>query len=157
MFATIDVTPIRDPASAVYVSDKGEGTPFPSRQSGERRTPADQSGRTSFQAYAHAAPYILQAPSEGQSAILAAAQESEGVLLDAKAIADREARIALLVKKFEGNGRVEDDARFEILTARMRRLEEPEDADLLARLSTVVSEIESASANLEAVKRKYGL
>ena len=69
----------------------------------------------------------------------------------------RDARVALLARKYEGVSTVEDEARIGILTQRLRKLlprVTPGDVDAL---STMVGELEAVSANLDAIRSKFGL
>jgi hypothetical protein len=69
----------------------------------------------------------------------------------------RDARVALLARKYEGLSTVEDDARLAILTARLRKLTPRVTSADLDKLTTMVGELEDVSANLDAIRSKFGL
>ena len=69
----------------------------------------------------------------------------------------RDARVALLARKYEGLSTVEDDARLAILTARLRKLSPRVTNADLDRLTTIVGELEQVSSNLDAIRSKFGL
>jgi hypothetical protein len=155
MFATADVTPITQPVSAVYFADRGSGTPL-REYSTEKESLIPREGETPLSAYASAAPYIIRVPGQVGESPNSEVHTGEP-MLNAKQLAEREARIALLVRKFEGAGSIEDDARFKILTARMRRLEQTSDERVYRLLSDVVSDIEAVTENLDSIRAKFGL
>lgn len=69
----------------------------------------------------------------------------------------RDARVALMARKYEGASTTEDIARIEILTQRLRRLSPrvtPEDIEVV---SGMVDQLEGISSNLEAVRAKFKL
>lgn len=69
----------------------------------------------------------------------------------------RDARVALLARKYEGLSTVEDDARLAILTARLRKLSPRVTNADLDRLTTIVGELEQVSSNLDAIRSRFGL
>lgn len=69
----------------------------------------------------------------------------------------RDARVALLARKYEGISTVEDDARLAILTARLRKLSPRVTSADIDKLTTMVGELEQVSSNLEEIRRKFGL
>lgn len=69
----------------------------------------------------------------------------------------RDARVALLVRKFEGQSTVEDDARLAILTERLRKLSPRVTSADIDNATTMVGELEQVSANLDAIRSKFGL
>lgn len=69
----------------------------------------------------------------------------------------RDDRVALLVRRFEGVATTEDEARIEILTQRLRKLSPRVTPTDLDHLSTMVTELEQVSENLEQIRRKFGL
>lgn len=69
----------------------------------------------------------------------------------------RDARVALLARKYEGLSTVEDDARLAILTARLRKLSPRVTSGDIDKLTTMVGELEQVSSNLEEIRSKFGL
>lgn len=76
---------------------------------------------------------------------------------DDPVIRARDARIALLARKYEGISTTEDDARLQILTQRLRRLGPRVTPEDLNSLSTMVKQLEETSADLEEIRGKFGL
>ncbi len=79
------------------------------------------------------------------------------VLHDDPAGRARDARAALLARKYEGLATVEDDARFAILTARLRKLTPRVTSADIEKLDAMVGELEQVSANLDEIRSKFGL
>jgi hypothetical protein len=69
----------------------------------------------------------------------------------------RDARVALLAKKYEGVATTEDDARFAILTARLRKLDPRVTDQDHAALNAIVADLEDASSSLDTIRSKFGL
>lgn len=69
----------------------------------------------------------------------------------------RDARVALLARKYEGLSTVEDDARLAILTARLRKLSPRVTSTDIDNLTTMVGELEQVSSNLDEIRSKFGL
>ena len=69
----------------------------------------------------------------------------------------RDARVALLARKYEGLSTVEDDARLAILTARLRKLSPRVTSVDIDKLTTMVGELEQVSSNLDEIRSKFGL
>jgi hypothetical protein len=69
----------------------------------------------------------------------------------------RDARIALLARRYEGESSVEDDARIEILTLRLRRLSPRVTKTDLEGVEQMVEDLEGVAANLDAIRSKFGL
>jgi len=69
----------------------------------------------------------------------------------------RDARVARRAKKYEGVATTEDDARFAILTARLRKLDPRVTDQDHAALSAIVADLEDASSSLDAIRSKFGL
>lgn len=76
---------------------------------------------------------------------------------DDPVIRARDARVALLARKYESISTTEDDARLQILTQRLRRLSPRVTPEDLNRLSTMVGELEETSADLDEIRGKFGL
>lgn len=85
------------------------------------------------------------------------APAKEAVVHENAADRARGARVALLARKCEGLSTVEDDARLAILTARLRKLTPRVTSADLDNLTTMVGELEQVSANLDAIRSKFGL
>jgi hypothetical protein len=69
----------------------------------------------------------------------------------------RDRRIELLVRKFDKVSTTEDDARFHILTQKLRRLVPRVSERETIQLASTVAMIEEFTADLDATKKKYGL
>ena len=69
----------------------------------------------------------------------------------------RDRRIELLVRKFDKTSTTEDDARFHILTQKLRRLVPRVTERETNQLASTVAMIEELTADLDATKTKYGL
>ena len=69
----------------------------------------------------------------------------------------RDARAVLLARTYEGGATVEDNARFAILTARLRKLSPRFTIDDIEKLDTMVGELEQVSANLDEIRSTFGL
>jgi hypothetical protein len=89
-----------------------------------------------------------------------AAQEPGGGVVqhreDAVARA-RDARIALLARRYEGGSSVEDDARIEILTLRLRKLSPRVTKSDVEGVEKMVADLEEVAANLDQIRSKFGL
>ena len=83
--------------------------------------------------------------------------EQLGPEADDPVIRVRDERVALLVRKYEGMSTTEDEARFQILTQRLRRLSPRVTPEDLNSLSTMVGHLEETSADLDAIRGKFGL
>jgi hypothetical protein len=81
-----------------------------------------------------------------------AANQDDGELLKA-----RDVRLALLARKYEGAASVEDTARLQILTERLRKLSPRVTDRDMDQVAEMVADAESISARLAAVKEKFGL
>jgi hypothetical protein len=69
----------------------------------------------------------------------------------------REERIALLARRHEGAGSIEDDARFQILTERLRRLAPRVTPRDFEPIEAALTAVESAASTLEALRAKFGV
>lgn len=69
----------------------------------------------------------------------------------------RRARVSLLARKYEGASSVEDDARIDILTERLRRLSPRVTKTDLETMSKMVEDLEEVSLNLEQIRENFGL
>ncbi len=69
----------------------------------------------------------------------------------------RDRRLELLARQFVGESSPEDDARFHILTQRLRRLVPSVSADAWQALDTVTSTLEEVSGNLDELKKQFDL
>lgn len=69
----------------------------------------------------------------------------------------RDARVALLARKYEGVSTTEDEARIEILTQRLRKLSPRVTTTDLDNLSTMIGQLEEVSSNLDEIRSKFGL
>jgi hypothetical protein len=69
----------------------------------------------------------------------------------------RDARLALLARKYEGTASIEDGARLQILTERLRKLSPRVTSEDVAQVEDMVSEAERIAARLDAVKKKFRL
>ena len=76
---------------------------------------------------------------------------------DDPVIRARDARVALLARKYESISTREDDARLQILTQRLRRLSPRVTPEDLNSLSTMVDQLEETSADLDEIRAKFGL
>ncbi len=76
---------------------------------------------------------------------------------DDPVIRARDARVALLARKYESISTTEDDARLQILTQRLRRLSPRVTREDLNSLSTMVGQLEETSADLDEIRGKFGL
>jgi hypothetical protein len=77
--------------------------------------------------------------------------------LDDEVMKARDARLALLARKYEGTASIEDGARLQILTERLRKLSPRVTSSDVEQVTDMVSEAERIAARLEAVKKKFGL
>jgi hypothetical protein len=77
--------------------------------------------------------------------------------LDDEVMKARDARLALLARKYEGTASIEDGARLQILTERLRKLSPRVTSRDVEQVADMVSEAERVAARLEAVKKKFGL
>ncbi len=68
----------------------------------------------------------------------------------------RDARVALLARNCEGTSTVEDDARFEILTQRLRKLRPRVEREDIGAISDMVDQLETVSDNLDEIRSKFG-
>ncbi len=89
----------------------------------------------------------LENPVEGESEV------SENPAIDVA----RDARIALLVQKYEGAATNEDNTRLDILTQRLRKLSPRTTPHELDILTAMVEEIEQISDDVQSLRNKYGL
>lgn len=71
--------------------------------------------------------------------------------------AARTRRIELLVRQFDKETSIEDDARLLILTQKLRRLSPSVPDEAWAYLSTATSALEQVSSDLEAIRAQFGL
>jgi len=71
--------------------------------------------------------------------------------------AARDRRLELLARQFVGESSPEDDARFHILTQRLRRLVPSVSNDAWQSLDTATSTLEEVSAHLEELKKQFDL
>jgi hypothetical protein len=69
----------------------------------------------------------------------------------------RDLRLALLARKYEGAASVEDTARLQILTERLRNLAPRVTAKDVEQVALMVADAEVIAAKLAAVKDKFGL
>jgi hypothetical protein len=69
----------------------------------------------------------------------------------------RDARLALLARKYEGAASVEDTARLQILTERLRKLSPRVTEKDVEQVAEMVADAEGIAARLAAVKEKFGL
>jgi len=69
----------------------------------------------------------------------------------------RDRRLELLARQFVGESSPEDDARFHILTQRLRRLVPSVSADAWKALDTATSTLEEVSGNLDELKKQFDL
>ncbi len=69
----------------------------------------------------------------------------------------RDARLALLARKYEGTASVEDTARLQILTERLRKLAPRVTAADVEQVAEMVADAEGIASRLAAVKEKFGL
>jgi hypothetical protein len=153
MFMNVDVTPISAPNIAnVFMAETADGTPF-LRESLKRiaRQPREDE-QTPFLALGSAVSDATEPIVNG-----VAVQSDDPNVTDPQVTSLRDGRIALLVKKYEGAGSVEDDARFQILTERMRKLERPMADQAHAVLFEILSSIEAAATRADSVRAKFGL
>lgn len=70
---------------------------------------------------------------------------------------DRDARVALLARKYEGVSTTEDEARIEILTQRLRKLSPRVTTKDLDNVSAMLGQLEEVSSNLDEIRGKFGL
>jgi hypothetical protein len=76
---------------------------------------------------------------------------------DDEVLKARDARLALLARKYEGVASAEDGARLQILTERLRKLAPRVTPHDLEQVVEMVADAESIAARLAAVKDKFGL
>ncbi len=77
---------------------------------------------------------------------------------DTAVVSARDARLALLVKKYESERfSREDDARLEMLTRRLRRLSPRVTAADLDRLDAVVEKLEEISSDIDSLRNEFGV
>jgi hypothetical protein len=76
---------------------------------------------------------------------------------DEEVVNARDARLALLARKYEGMASVQDIARLRILTERLRKLAPRVTAHDVEQVAGMVAEAEGIAAGLDAVKKKFGL
>jgi hypothetical protein len=69
----------------------------------------------------------------------------------------RDARLALLARKYEGSASVEDTARLQILTERLRKLSPRVTEKDVEQVAEMVADAEGIAARLAALKEKFGL
>jgi hypothetical protein len=69
----------------------------------------------------------------------------------------RDVRLALLARKYEGAASVEDTARLQILTERLRKLSPRVTDRDVEQVAEMVADAEAISARMAAVKEKFGL
>ena len=69
----------------------------------------------------------------------------------------RRARVSLLARKYEGASSVEDDARIDILTERLRRLSPRVTNTDLGTMSKMVEDLEKVSLNINRIRENFGL
>ncbi len=69
----------------------------------------------------------------------------------------RDVRLALLARKYEGTASVEDTARLQILTERLRKLAPRVTHQDVEQITEMVADAEGIAARLAAVKEKFGL
>lgn len=74
-----------------------------------------------------------------------------GVSLDAAS----DARVSLLVQKYEGKSTKEDSARLEILTQRLRRLSPRVTSEDIAALGIMVDQLEEISDDIDQIAKKF--
>lgn len=83
------------------------------------------------------------------------AQNHDNAIAEVETVRDR--RLRLLAAKFENETTYEDDARLQLLTARLRRLAPRVTMESVDALKAAADTIESASSELEAMKRRLGV
>jgi hypothetical protein len=66
-----------------------------------------------------------------------------------------EARLNLLARKYEGTWNSENEARFQILTQRLRRLDPRVTSKELDSMKTVVGQLEDVSSMLSDIQQKF--
>jgi hypothetical protein len=76
---------------------------------------------------------------------------------DDEVLKARDVRLALLARKYEGVASVEDTARLQILTERLRKLSPRVTDKDVEQITEMVAEAEGIAARLAAVKEKFGL
>lgn len=76
---------------------------------------------------------------------------------DDEVLKARDARLALLARKYEGAASVEDTARLQILTERLRKLSPRVTDKDVEQVAEMVADAEGIAARLAAVKEKFGL
>ncbi len=76
---------------------------------------------------------------------------------DPTALDPRDARLALLARKYEGAASVEDTARLQILNERLRRLAPRVTREDVAQVAEMVADAEGIAARLATMKAKLGL
>jgi hypothetical protein len=76
---------------------------------------------------------------------------------DDEVLKARDVRLALLARKYEGAASVEDTARLQILTERLRKLAPRVTDKDVEQVAEMVADAEGIAARLAAVKEKFGL
>ncbi|MDH5674634.1 MAG: hypothetical protein OEZ06_21075 [Myxococcales bacterium] len=88
---------------------------------------------------------------EDREAVVVAPSEDDAVT---KA---RDARVALLARRFAGRTSTEDEARFAILTERLRRLSPRVTHEMIQRLGEMINAAEDVSEELDAIRESFEL
>lgn len=148
-----DITPT---SVAAYEDRRGREETF------VRDDPAQEPEGTPFVSYRDLVPSSLR---EGQTTPAAAGHPEIPVAELAPpapngedaVVRARDARVALLARRYEGVSSVEDEARIKILTLRLRRLSPRVTETDLADLDAMVGELEKVSTNLDAIRAKFGV
>jgi hypothetical protein len=76
---------------------------------------------------------------------------------DDEVLKARDVRLALLARKYEGTASVEDTARLQILTERLRKLAPRVTDKDIEQVAEMVADAEDIATRLAAVKEKFGL
>jgi len=69
----------------------------------------------------------------------------------------RRARVSLLARKYGGSSSVENEARIDILTERLRKLSPRVTPTDLSTMGGIVDDLEKISSNLDEIRAKFGL
>lgn len=159
----LDVTPVTEPTFFQSFADDGR-TPIAERRIGpapspERRkqvsiSPTDAVVLKPFEIARHDTRTQTGAKKSSTAATGVKPLQIAGA---SQLVVAREARLALLAKKYEGEPTVEDSARLALLTERIRRLQPrvtKRDVDVLTQ---VVGQVEQVTDSLAQMRQRLGI